>query len=631
MTDSDSYNRLREWYLARLRNLARQQESKTAITPASLIASDKMVIEQLIAKAADKSEAPEEKRIPLFVLPAIWLFCQLIAILYLCVSMGDLQKAFLQYASCCLNPLISFNSHGWFGDMSERVCFATFYGMPLLLLTFFPSRNFALKADGSPQIPAKRFLEGISSSAGLQRFATFLLVALLILFARLFLFTPAEEASDLVMAPSLVPMQIEPAIASFLAWLCLALSLFLYALKINLAKLEADSSQLKALCKETNISESSDIAGCVEGLENVIKELTQKEQAIADYSRTIICSFDKDMVVQSISPSSFIHWGYAIYELLGQDLRSIIFNEDIAEFHEAVQKIAESGSSAEIECRIRRKDNIIVDCLWYVDWSAQLNSFFTSCDDITDKKNLERARRTFMAQLTHDMRSPLSSIELSMSAIQEGVFGEVSEAITKTVGRAQSSLSRVLGLINDILEGEQLRAGRMQMEKELFGARSLCEEVLAELKPVAVKREVKLEIDGPDLQIRASRKRIARVISNLVSNAISFSPTNAAVKIQITDSSNSALVKIIDNGPGVPKDYQKLIFERFSGAKSNGPKDRVSTGIGLSICRDIITAHGGMVGLTSEPGNGSIFWFSLPMERKSTMEVHKARAREEKT
>lgn len=620
MIENDAYNNLREWYLARLRNQARQQAARTAVTPASLIASDKFAIQQLVAESVRMSAAQTaRKQIPLQVLPLIWLLVQITVLGSLIISRGAVLKALVDYQQICLNPLVPFVSSGhWFDNVQDRICFALFYWLPILLLVCAPSGLFSssqLKQEKPDRFAS--LLQKASSSRGLEMAAQIAATVLVCLACALMIFGSGSENAEGVQALTLVPQQLEPAVATLLSWSSLVVLIFAFIFKVHIARGHEELAGLKRLCVDSKASQEIDTTGCIEQIENVVEELKQKEQAIADYSNTVICSFDRNLIVQAVSPSAFIHWGYAVFELVGQELSGIVFQEDMNAFEEAVKKAVNAQVALEVEIRIRKKDNSILDCLWYIDWSQKLDRFFVAFEDITDRRNLERARRSFIAQLTHDMRSPLASIDLSLSAIQEGVFGEVSEAIVRTVERSQSSLSRVLGLINDILEGEQLRAGRMELQKEVFSARALCDQVLGELAGIAAKREVELLIKGDNYQVKADKKRVARVITNLVSNAISFSPKNSAVRVEIQESGNAVITKVHDSGPGVPKDYQKLIFERFSGPK-NAQADRVSTGIGLSICRDIVTAHGGMIGLESEPGKGSVFWFTLPIDRRTT-------------
>jgi signal transduction histidine kinase len=182
--------------------------------------------------------------------------------------------------------------------------------------------------------------------------------------------------------------------------------------------------------------------------------------------------------------------------------------------------------------------------------------------------------------------------------------------------QAKGGVSRVLGMIDEILEAEKLQHGQQAIQREYVQLLDLCKTVAGESQIVAQERGVALDVSGQQIVAFINEKLLSRVISNLVSNAVSVSPEKSTVKIEVAKSGASAIVRVIDSGPGIHRDYHRLIFERYQAPVQLSSK-RVSTGLGLWICRDVVEAHGGMIGVESEPGKGSTFWFTLPMSTSS--------------
>jgi signal transduction histidine kinase len=309
-----------------------------------------------------------------------------------------------------------------------------------------------------------------------------------------------------------------------------------------------------------------------------------------------------------------LQWGYYQHELLEQDFSYILFQADYQQFADAIKSTKKS--SFEHHARINRGDHRTMDCLWFIDWSAQLGKFFAACEDITDRMNLERARSDFIAQLTHDMRSPLTIVSMSLELISENTSIPLPVKVRNIVVAARASLSRVLQLINDILDGEKLRHSRHALEMSSVDIVRLCKSALAEISSMAVESKIRLALtlDSEAIFVRADEKLLRRVVANLLSNAVSFSPEGSCLGFAVTISSDSAMVKISDEGPGIHQDYHSAIFERFGAPKSSTMQNRPSTGIGLSFCRDIVIAHGGLIGVDSELGKGSTFWFTIPLD-----------------
>jgi signal transduction histidine kinase len=178
---------------------------------------------------------------------------------------------------------------------------------------------------------------------------------------------------------------------------------------------------------------------------------------------------------------------------------------------------------------------------------------------------------------------------------------------------ADRNAIRLTVLINDILDVERLDSGRIRIESADVDLAPLFEQALDAVRPVAAEQRIALAVAPTALRLRADAARVVQVLINLVSNAVKFSPPERAVRLW-AEEHEGAWVRIFveDQGPGIPAPDQQRIFERFAHVETADKRDKGGTGLGLAICKSIVEHHGGRIGVDSELGVGSTFWFDLP-------------------
>lgn len=586
MIPEDMYLNLREWHLARLRNLAQEGAVRAAMTPAGLIASDKEAVKQLV-QANTNSAKTLRKNFKFFRLNypfCFWICVQIVSLLMQVHSAQNLFAGLSKYLAVTIAALV--NERGFDTALFEnRFCFAGFYVLPSLMLAFLPADSFR-----SLVVKQERVKPDLVNS---RQYAS--AMGFLILFACI----------------GIIGLNGKQAITLGAAWLSTGLFFVLFAAKYESCRHEIFNLQLSKIEKDLFLPGNSGIVHRLEKLDLSVKEQLQRENAIADFSKVVIVSFDEMFKIDAVSPSVFMQWGYNQYELLNRQLGNFVFREDLSILEE-IRRRAKEGAPLELVLRIRKRDNSIGDYLFYVDWSAKFERFFAACEDVTDRRNLERARDDFIAQLTHDMRSPLAAVTMTLALFTEKVFGEMPEKAHEPIERARKGVARVLALISDILDAEKLNQNKQAIEKVQLNLLELVRKVADELGPLAHEKEVSILVDGTDSLVWADYNLLTRVLTNLLSNALSFSPPQGTVTMHISATDNSALVSVKDIGPGIHQDYHRLIFERYKAPKMLETK-RVSTGLGLWICKEIISAHGGSIGVDSELGKGSKFWFTIPL------------------
>ncbi len=238
--------------------------------------------------------------------------------------------------------------------------------------------------------------------------------------------------------------------------------------------------------------------------------------------------------------------------------------------------------------------------------------------DVTALERATRAEEEFVATVSHELRTPLTAILASLAMASAGRNGPLSPATSKFLDIAGRNARRLLALVNDLLDTQRLAlAGGPTLERRAIDLGLLLETAAEANRSYAVSLGVTLRLEVPPdrpVPLRADPDRLMQVLGNLISNAAKHSPAGATVEITLEAEPASALVSVRDHGPGVPEALRSRLFERFARGGSSEPQRGESTGLGLSIAKAIVEAHGGTIGFDSPaPGGGSRFWFRLPL------------------
>jgi signal transduction histidine kinase len=231
----------------------------------------------------------------------------------------------------------------------------------------------------------------------------------------------------------------------------------------------------------------------------------------------------------------------------------------------------------------------------------------------SDAEQALQLRDETLAVVSHDLRSPLGAIAATAQSLSRHVPDETSRHQLDLIRRAAARMDR---LIDDLLDSAAIGAGRLTIVAAPTGANALVREVVELWQPAAARQQVTLEVadtDAPECWITCDRERVMQVLSNLLSNAVRFTPSRGRVVVSVEPVESLAQIAVQDGGPGVPAEHLPHLFKRFW----QGPgQRREGTGLGLFIAKGIVEAHGGSIWVESGgPGRGSTFRFTLPQAR----------------
>ncbi len=236
-------------------------------------------------------------------------------------------------------------------------------------------------------------------------------------------------------------------------------------------------------------------------------------------------------------------------------------------------------------------------------------------EDVSQRKGVERLKDEFVSTVSHELRTPLTSIRGSLGLIANVTEAPLPEAVLELLEIAMSNTERLVRLINDILDLDKIDAGQLDLRIAPLNVNEVVTAVLEQLRPLAVGANVSITSGVRGLrEIVADEDRLVQVLTNLLSNAIKFSPPGGKIRLDVkTLSSGNARFEIADEGPGIAESDKSRLFSRFQQLDGSDQRSKGGTGLGLAISKAIVEQHGGSIGVNSDVGQGSTFWFELPM------------------
>jgi len=247
---------------------------------------------------------------------------------------------------------------------------------------------------------------------------------------------------------------------------------------------------------------------------------------------------------------------------------------------------------------------------------GDVTGLFGTTRDITDFKHEERAMAQFIATISHELRTPVTSIMGSLALVASGAAGALPAPAVKLLGIGRTNSQRLLRLINDILDLEKVQSGMMVFDMQPVDVRALVEQEIAANRYFAEPYGVRLRLHPHAVTgtVLADPGRLAQVISNLLSNAVRFSPSGAEVVVGVERQSGSVGIWVRDHGPGIPEAFKSQIFDKFAQARSVS-SCQGGTGLGLAIVKQIVARMKGEIGFEPADGDGTVFFVTFPSLR----------------
>jgi signal transduction histidine kinase len=231
--------------------------------------------------------------------------------------------------------------------------------------------------------------------------------------------------------------------------------------------------------------------------------------------------------------------------------------------------------------------------------------------DVTRLRRFEELKNDVVATIAHEFRTPLTSLRMAVHLCTEQVAGPLTEKQAELLHAAREDCDRLQTMVDDLLDMSRIESGRVELFPLPTPVGMLAENAVEQFRAEAEAKGVRLkaEISIPEIRVLADHERVGHIFSNLINNALRHTPREGAVTLGASLTNGAVRFTVTDTGSGIAKEYRERLFEKFFQVPDGARK---GTGLGLYIAREIVRAHGGDIGVESEPGKGSSFWFTLP-------------------
>lgn len=351
--------------------------------------------------------------------------------------------------------------------------------------------------------------------------------------------------------------------------------------------------------------------------DNLLKKSEARLRGLFDFSPIGIALNDfetgqfLDLNAALIAPTGYTH-----EEFVNLSYWDLTPKEYEPEEQKALASLQETGGYGPFEKEYIRKDGTRYPIRLQGMLSQELDGtkvIWSLVEDITESKKIDKMKDEFIATVSHELRTPLTAIRGALGLMSGGVTGELPEKTKKLLSTAERNTARLMLLINDLLDMEKLVAGKMTMDSKSQPIGPILNEAIESVDDYLHERKVLLQTPKhwPAVNVYADGPRLTQALANLLSNAIKFSPEEKQVEISVRKMKESIEICIRDHGPGVAKEFQKQLFQRFSREDSSDNRKLPGTGLGLAITHEICQQMGGKVGYRDTKGGGSIFFIQL--------------------
>lgn len=353
---------------------------------------------------------------------------------------------------------------------------------------------------------------------------------------------------------------------------------------------------------------------------NQLQEFIKKE----NYMRTVlnsitdgIITIDRNCIIDSVNPSVEILFGYTKEELTGKDF-SMLATECSRCKHDFLSETCPLAQRLlqDQELLARTKDNkeIIIE-VGVSDIDLDNRGLYVFVvRDITKRREAEKIKDEFISVVNHELRTPLTAIKGSLDLVSGGALGEVPEFLNELLTIAKDNSVRLLNIVNDILDTEKITADKLKLNYSVFKISDLINEAVKLNESYAKQYEVQYVItETSDKLINSDYNRLLQVMANLLSNAAKFSPIGENIEIKSEVKNGKIRVSISDKGVGIPAIFRKSIFKKFYQVDSSDIRKRGGTGLGLSISKGLLEKMSGHIDFESEIGQGTTFYFEIPL------------------
>lgn len=386
-------------------------------------------------------------------------------------------------------------------------------------------------------------------------------------------------------------------------------------------RLRARHAEALARCLETEIAERL-------RAEETLRASEERWRVVTEGAVDAIIVADRTGHITAFNRAAQALFGYAAEEAIGQPLTILMPNRFQDAHERGLARFLSTGEARVIgktlELAARRKDGAEVPIEISIARGENASGVFFAAivRDIEDRKKVERLKNEFVSTVSHEMRTPMTSIHGSLGLLVSGRLGSLPPQAQTLVEIAHKNSERLIRLINDILDVERIESGHMPFHVRPVSLATLVQQAADATRPYAQQLGVEIDLaPSASPMVLADPDRLIQVLTNLLSNAVKFSPSGSSVTVQLSRVEGHGRISVSDRGPGIPEEFRAHLFEKFAQADASDARRRGGTGLGLSIAKAIVERLGGTISVSTEVGVGTTFHVDLPAAPEIDSEV----------
>lgn len=346
------------------------------------------------------------------------------------------------------------------------------------------------------------------------------------------------------------------------------------------------------------------------------EERSAKLAAIVESSDDAIIGKTLDGIITSWNRGAEQMFGYKEHDMVGQSILKLIPEDRHNEEPVIISRLKNGESVDHFETLRITNEGKLIDVSLTIspirDSLGTITGVSKIARDISEQKRDEQRKNDFIGMASHELKTPLTSLSALVQVLNMKLGDSPDNFVPSALSKANTQVKKMTGMINGFLNISRLESGKLQIDRHLFDISSLIQEMIAEAELTVSSHTFQFNTPEP-LEISADRDKIGSVISNLISNAVKYSPRGKTITISYQTADGAVIVKVSDEGIGIASQHLGKLFDRYYRVQSDHTQHISGFGIGLYLSAEIIQRHGGKIWAESEVGTGSTFYFSLPL------------------
>jgi PAS domain S-box-containing protein len=368
------------------------------------------------------------------------------------------------------------------------------------------------------------------------------------------------------------------------------------------------------------VSECSLIMGLSHALTRAINKVNEADRlfkALIEKSTEVIIMINPDGVSVYCSPAVQDVLGYTPDEFLSFAPWALMHPEETLDIKEEFFRLGgHPGKTISLQHRMKHKNG---EWIWIESRTSNLleepavSAIISNFSNITDRILLEKQREDFIGVASHELKTPMTSLKAYTQVLRGRFKDNSADATSYNIAKKiDQQVNRIIRMITALLDVTTLQTGKLNLNKTEFDFNNLVLEITDQLQQTTSRHSITTNLCDTE-RVNGDKERIAQVVTNFISNAIKYSPDGDSVCVSSELKDGALILSVTDKGIGISPEEQKKVFERFY--RVDAAKNTFQgLGLGLYICSQIITLHNGKVGVSSREGEGSTFWFSIPIQ-----------------